>query len=80
MEQSYILEKGLADYVVQITGVDYYGKLELKDIENIIKDLVCEYHKLEEKLEDKEQYCQEWHTEKKVNYYEEYGINRNDYS
>lgn len=80
MEQSFLLEKELADKVIEITGVDYYGKLGLKDVENVIKDLLYEYHLLEEKLEDQVKHCREFHEEKNVNFYEEYGINRNDYS
>lgn len=49
------LNEELEKKVVEITGVDYTGKLSLEDIENMIKDLVCEYHRLEEKLEDKEE-------------------------
>lgn len=79
MEQSYLLEKGLADYVVQITGVDYYGKLELKDIENMVKDLVNEYHKLEERLEEQEEHCKEFHTEKKFDKYDYYGVSKEDF-
>ena len=49
------LNEELEKKVVEITGVDYTGELSLEDIENMIKDLVCEYHRIEEKLEDKEE-------------------------
>ena len=49
------LNEELEKKVVEITGVDYTGELSLEDIENMIKDLVCEYHRLEEKLEDDEE-------------------------
>lgn len=49
------LNEELEKKVVEITEVDYTGELSLEDIENMIKDLVCEYHRLEEKLEDKEE-------------------------
>lgn len=78
MEESFLLEKELADKVAEITDVDYYGRLELKDITNIIKDLVNAYHVLQEKLEDKEEYCREWHTEKDIDYEDMYGVSRRD--
>lgn len=68
MKNNYEIEEGLLKYILEITDVDYTGKLELKDIENIIKDLICEYHKLEEKLEDQKKYCEEWHETKKLKY------------
>ncbi len=79
MEQSFLLEKELADKVAKITDVDYYGRLELKDITDIIKDLVNAYHVLEEKYNDKVEYCNEYHKEKEINYYEEYGISESDF-
>lgn len=78
MEQSFLLKKELADKIVEITGVDYYGRLELKDITNIIKDLVNAYHVLEEKYNDKVEYCKEWHIEKEVSY-SDLGINERDF-
>ena len=78
MEQSFLLEKELIDKIVEITGVDYYGKLDLGDIVNIIKDLINEYHILEEKYNDKVEYCKEWHTEKQVSY-SDLGISERDF-
>ena len=49
------LKEELEKKVVEITGVDYTGELELQDIENLIEDLIYEYHKLEEELEDEEE-------------------------
>lgn len=78
MEQSFLLKKELIDKIVEITGVDYYGKLDLGDIVNIIKDLINEYHILEEKYNDKVEYCKEWHEEKKVSY-SDLGISERDF-
>lgn len=78
MEQCFLLKKELIDKIVEITGVDYYGKLDLGDIVNIIKDLINEYHILEEKYNDKVEYCKEWHEEKKVNY-SDLGISESDF-
>ena len=79
MEQSFLLKKELADKVAEITDVDYYGRLELKDIEEIIKDLINAYHILEEKYDDKVEYCMQYHKEKEFNSYEEYGISPRDF-
>lgn len=48
------LNEDLEKKVVEITGVDYTGELELEDIENLIEDLIYNYHILEEKLEEEE--------------------------
>lgn len=73
------LNEELEKKVVEITGVDYTGELSLENIENMIKDLVCEYHRLEEKLEDKEEYCKEYHVERKIDPYDEYGVSEKDF-
>ena len=78
MNQSFLLEKELADKVVEITDVDYYGRLELKDITDIIKDLVNAYHVLEEKYNDNAEYCKQWHIEKQVTC-SDLGINERDF-
>lgn len=78
MEQSFLLKKELIDKIVEITGVDYYGKLDLGDIVNVIKDLINEYHILEEKYNDKAEYCKEWHIEKQVNC-SDLGISKRDF-
>jgi len=49
------LNEELEKKVVEITGVDYTGELELQDIENLIEDLIYNYHILEERLEDNEE-------------------------
>lgn len=79
MIERFMLTEELESNVIKITGVDYTGMLTLKDIHNIIKDLVCEYHRLEEKFDDYKEHCKECHQEKKINYYEEYGIDENDF-
>lgn len=74
---------------IEITGVDYDikwydaenldGYIEEHSIEDLIADLVVGYGKLQEELEEKEQHCREYHQEKPINYYEEYGINEKDF-
>lgn len=80
MIERFMLTEELESNVIKITGVDYTGMLTLKDIHNIIKDLVCEYHRLEEELEDAKEHCKEHHQERKIDYYDEYGISERDFS
>lgn len=79
MKQTFKIDEELLKKVIDITDVDYTGELELEDIKNIIKDLVCEYNVLKEKLEDKEEHCKEWHVEKQVDWYDYYGVGRDDF-
>lgn len=79
MKQIFKIDKELLKKVIDITDVDYTVELELQDIENIIKDLVCEYHKIEEELEDTKEHCKEWHVEKQVDWYDYYGVGRDDF-
>ena len=72
MKQNFWINKDLLDKVVVITNVDYYGELQLQDLENMIKDLVNEYHILEEKLEE----CIEESKEEKIT--DKEGNNRKD--
>ena len=72
------LNEDLEDKVVEITGTDYRGTLDLEDIENIIKDLIVEYDRKVEELEEKEEYCNEYHTST-FNPYEEYDVNERDF-
>ena len=73
------LDDELEKKVVDITGTDYTGLLELNDLENIIKDLITEYHNIEEKLQDQKEYCDEWHTTRKVDMYDECGVSERDF-
>ena len=79
MIERYMLNEELEEKIIKITGVDYTGMLTITDIENIIKDLITEYHCLEEKLEDKEKYCLENHEQKKVDWYDYYGTGKEDF-
>lgn len=73
----------------EITGVDsgirwfdaenIEGYIDAQDLLAIISDLIVEYHRKEEELEDKENYCKEWHQEKKVDWYDQYGISKQDF-
>lgn len=59
--------------VSKITGVDYDGLEWGKDITpdsliEALEDMICEYHNLEEKLQDHKEYCDEWHVMSKDAY------------
>ena len=79
MIERFMLNEELEENVIEITGVDYTGMLKLEDIENIIKDLISEYHSLQEQFEDYKDNCEENHTYKPINYYEEYGVSERDF-
>lgn len=79
-----ILKKGMQITLLNY-DIDLYDKENIKgyvDCESLlsmIEDLIVEYHRLEEKLEEQEEYCREHHQNKPINYYEEYGINEKDF-
>ena len=79
MIERFMLSEELEDKVGEITGVDYSGMLKFEDIENLIKDLVCEYHNKEYELEEKEEFCNEYHVSRDIDYYDEYGISEHDF-
>lgn len=53
MIERFMLNEELVDKIFEITGIDYSGMLKVNDLENIINDLIYEYHILEEKYENK---------------------------
>ena len=73
------LNEELEKKVIETTGVDYSGELELKDIESIIKDLIVEYDRKVEELEEHKEHCREYHKERDIDYYAEYGISEKDF-
>lgn len=79
MIERFMLNEELEDKVGDITGVDYSGMLKVEDIENIIKDLVTEYHNLEEQFENYKQEQRERENQEPFNPYEDYDINPNDF-
>lgn len=79
MIERFMLNEELEEKVGKITGVDYTGMLNVKDIENIIKDLITEYDRLEEKFDDLKENVDNNYEEKKIDPYEEYGINPKDF-
>lgn len=79
MIERFMLNEELEEKVGEITGVDYTGMLNIKDIENIIKDLITEYNVLKEQIEDIKQDRDDNYTPKKVDPYEEYGVSIKDF-
>ena len=80
------VNKELYEKIQDITGVDYGGVKIYDDIlipinalENIMKDLVVEYNRKVEELEEHKEHCREYHVERKINPYTEYGISEKDF-
>lgn len=80
------LDLKLYEKICDITGTDYElakgnGNyvLAYHDVDVMLRDLVCAYGVLEEKLEDLKQDVKENYEPKKFNPWEEYGLNPNDY-
>lgn len=75
MIERFMLNEELEDKVGEITGVDYSGMLRVTDIENMIKDLISEYHKLEEEYED----YKETQNQEPFNPYDEFDVHERDF-
>ena len=71
-------EKAVIERASDIVGVDY-GEIEIEDLYLIIQDLIVEINRLQEKLDDEIEDKTENYVPRKINYYEEYGLNPNDY-
>lgn len=75
MIERFMLNEEMEENIIKITGVDYTGMLKLEDIGNIIKDLISEYHKLEEEFED----YKENQQQEPFNPYDEYDVSEKDF-
>lgn len=71
-------EKAVIERASKITDVDY-GDIELEDLFIIIQDLVVEYNKLQEQLEDEIKDKEENYEERKVDYYVNLGLSEKDF-
>lgn len=68
--------------IEKITFMDYGIKGEMIETDtfiDIIEDLLCSYHNLEEEKEDLETKIQNDYEPKRTSFYEEYGISENDF-
>ena len=68
--------------IQEITMTDYEAKLNYipsENIINIIDDLLCEIHNMEEKIKDMEQDIENNYELKEVNPYIEYGVKECDF-
>ena len=54
MIERFMLDEKIVKDLLEITGADYSNMLKVEDLETIIKDLICEYHILEERIADGE--------------------------
>lgn len=75
-------DKELIDEVEEITGVDYERKenmLLADNVISIIKDLIYEIHKRDEKIQDIEEEVKEKYELKSIDPYSEYGISERDF-
>lgn len=68
--------------IAEVTGVDYELRGKLVPIDSLIyalKDMLYEYHKKEEELDDLKEDIENNYEPKKIDPYEEYGVSRNDF-
>ena len=68
--------------IQEITMTDYEAKLGYipsENIINIIDDLLCEIHNMQEKISDMEQDIENNYELKEVNPYIEYGVKESDF-
>lgn len=79
MINRYMLSEELEEKVIEITDVDYRGMLTVEDIQNIIKDLICEYNRLKEKYEDLEEDLRQNYKPIDIDYYDYYGVSERDF-
>ena len=82
MKNYYIINEENLNKIVEITGSDYdnkNGMIEESYLENIIEDLICEYHNIKEELDDLKENLEDNYTLKQPDDYDFYGVSRNDF-
>ena len=55
------------------------NQVSVEDLLNLIDELVDEVDRLEDKYKDLEHEIEEYYTPRRIDPYEEYGVNRNDF-
>ena len=84
-ENKYYILKNAIDITLVNYDIKWFdaenidGYIDSEELLSIIQDLVVEYHKKEEELEELKEHCKEHHQEKKIDYYDEYGISERDF-
>jgi hypothetical protein len=84
------INKELYENISKLTGVDYeplqyknpdveYLLIPEENIGEMLEDLLAEYHRKEEQLEDLKEDLENNYEPKKIDPYEEYGLSRNDF-
>ena len=75
-------DKEIIERISKITGVDYELKGNLVPIDSLVYallDMLYEYDRKEEELEDLKQDIEDNYELKKIDPYDEYGISRKDF-
>lgn len=84
------IDKEVYEKISEITGVDYEG-MYYKDpdidyllvfseaVNNMLEDMLVEYNRKVEEIEDLKQDIEDNYEPKKIDPYEEYGISINDF-
>ena len=84
------IDKEVYEKISEITGVDYEG-MYYKDpdidyllvfseaVNNMLEDMLVEYNRKVEEINDLKQDIEDNYEPKKIDPYEEYGISRNDF-
>jgi len=79
----YKCDRELMNKVAEITMVDYEMWKEFIPIDSLeiaLKDLLCEYNKKIEELEDLKQEMEDNYEPRKIDPYDEFGVSERDFS
>ena len=79
-----ILEKAsditLVDYGIKwFDAENYEGYIDSEGLLSMIEDLIVEYHRKEEEIEELKQDIEDNYEPKKIDPYDYYGVSRNDF-
>lgn len=70
----------LVDYDIKwYDAENFEGNIDSEDLLTIIEDLITEYHKKEEELEDLKQDLEDNYEPKRIDPYDYYGVSRSDF-
>ena len=70
----------LVDYDIKwFDAENFAGQIDSDGLLSMIEDLIVEYHRKEEQLEDLKQDLEDNYVPRRIDPYEEYGVSRNDF-
>lgn len=70
----------LVDYDIKwYDAENFEGQIDSDGLLSMIEDLIVEYHRKEEQLEDLKQDLEDNYVPRRIDPYEEYGVSRNDF-